>query len=113
MSSFAYVRDGIKRGTKIAQSGAMKSPEKTPRNTSASAIYLAAASPESRVTPRLPHERDEVAQKDSAKSRGQTKLAYRDLARGQVDTDCQNSAAEIIKKKSTIRLRARRKPDVR
>ena len=91
----------------------MKSPEKTPRNTSAPAIDLAAARRESRVTPRLPHERDEVAQKDSVKPRGQTKRAYGDLARGQVDTDCRNSAAEIIKKKSTIRLGARRKPDVR
>jgi hypothetical protein len=57
----------------------------------------------------LPHERDEIAQKDGAKPRGQAKRAYRDLARGQVDTDCRNSAAEIIKKKSTPKLRTRRR----
>ena len=91
----------------------MTPPEKSRRQTSARAIDLAAAAPESRVAPRLPHERDEVAQKDSAEPRGQTKRAYGDLARGQVDTDCRNSAAEIIKKKSTVRLRARRKPGVR
>jgi hypothetical protein len=91
----------------------MKPPEKSRRKTSAPAIDLAAASRASRVDPRLPHERDELAQKERAKPRGQTKRAYRDLSRGQVDTDCRNSAAEIIKKKSTTRLGARRKPDVR
>ena len=91
----------------------MKPREKSRRKTSAPAIDLAAASRESRVDPRLPHERDELAQKEGAKPRGQIKRAFRDLARGQVDTDCRNSAAEIIKNKSTPRLGSRRKPDAR
>jgi len=91
----------------------MKPREKSRRKTSAVSIDLAAAGGESRVNPRLPHERDELAQNQGATPRGQIKRAYRDLAQGQVDTDCRNSAAEIVKKKSTLRLGSRRKPDIR
>ena len=88
----------------------MKPTRKFRQSTPAPAIDLAAQRRESRVDPRLPHERDQVARKERAKPRGRIKRAYQDLARGQADTDCRNSAAEIIRKKSTAGLRTGRKP---
>jgi hypothetical protein len=83
----------------------MKSAKKTRRNTAAPVIDLAARHRQSRVEPRLPHERDEGVGPPAAQPRGLIRRAYRDLASGQVDTDCRNSAADIIRKKSTGRRR--------
>jgi hypothetical protein len=88
----------------------MKSVKKSRQKTPAPVIDLAAGSRDSSSDPHLPHERDEAARQVPAKPRSLIRRGYRDLASGQVDTDCRNSAADIIGKKSKTRLGARRKP---
>ena len=56
-------------------------------------------------SPRLPHERDESVDSQAGGPRPIIQRAYDDLAAGLQDTDCRNSAAEIIKKKSATRRR--------
>jgi hypothetical protein len=73
-------------------------------------IDLEGGSREASSDPRLPHERDEAARQAPAKPSRQIQRGYRDLAGAQLDTDCRNSAADIISKQSTTRLGARRKP---
>jgi hypothetical protein len=49
--------------------------------------------PESeRVTPRLPHERDESEESQESVVRDDMKQAYKDLQEGQVDTDLRNTS---------------------
>ena len=105
MSSLAYA---IGHGTKLANVGSMK-PAKPPRNTEPPVIDLTANAPSRKSDPRLPHERDEKAGAAVAPPRPKIKRAYKDLASGQVDTDCRNAAAQVIKKKSAAQSRAARK----
>jgi len=85
-------------------------PVKTPRrSTEAPVVDLTANTPSLKSDPRLPHERDEKAGAAVAPPRPRIKRAYQDLASGQVDTDCRNAAAQVIKKKSAVPARATRK----
>ena len=61
------------------------------------------------VPTRLPHERDEKAGAGVVPPRPKIKRAYQDLASGQVDTDCRNTATQVIKKKSAVPAGATRK----
>jgi hypothetical protein len=47
---------------------------------------------------RLPHERDEGVPDARPAPDGVMQRAYRDLAEGQTDTDCRNSAATIVRR---------------
>ena len=76
-------------------------PVKTPRrSTEAPVVDLTANTPSLKSDPRLPHERDEKAGAGVVPPRPKIKRAYQDLASGQVDTDCRNTATQVIKKKS-------------
>ena len=79
------------------------------RNTEAPVVDLTANTPSLKSDPRLPHERDEKAGADVVPPRPKIKRAYQDLASGQVDTDCRNTATQVIKKKSAVPARATRK----
>lgn len=54
-------------------------------------------------SPRLPIERDESPERRASEPRPVMRRAHDDLAAGLQDTDCRNSAAEIIRKKSGSR----------
>jgi len=56
-------------------------------------------------SPRLPHERDQSVDSPASEPRPIIRQAHDDLAAGLQDTDCRNSAAETIKKKSGARGR--------
>ena len=56
-----------------------------------------------RPSPRTPNERDESADSQGGGPRTIIRQAHDDLAAGRQDTDCRNSAAEIIQKKSARR----------
>ena len=106
MSSLAYATVTVQR---LLTDGGMK-PAKTPRrNTAAPLVDLTANAHALKSDPRLPHERDEKAGAAVAPPRPKIKRAYKDLASGQVDTDCRNAAAQVIKKKSAAPARAPRK----
>jgi hypothetical protein len=77
-------------------------PAKTPRRNTEPARDLTANARSWKSGPRLPHERDEEAGAAMAPPRPRIKRAYQDLASGQVDTDCRNTAAQVIKKKSAV-----------
>lgn len=51
---------------------------------------------EQRPAPRQPNERDESSDSQASEPRRVIAQAARDLERGLEDTDCRNSAAEII-----------------
>ena len=73
---------------------------KTPRrNTEAPVVDLKANAPARKSDPHLPHERDEKAGADVVPPRPKIKRAYQDLASGQVDTDCRNTATQSHQKK--------------
>jgi hypothetical protein len=75
-------------------------PNKTGRkNTEAPVVDITSHSPPVKSEPRLPHERDEKAGEAVAPPRDKIKQAHDDLASGQRDTDCRNSAVEIVKPK--------------
>jgi hypothetical protein len=83
---------------------------KTPRrNTEAPVVDLKANAPARKSDPHLPHERDEKAGAGVVAPRPKIKRAYQDLASGQVDTDCRNTATQVIKKKSAVPAGATRK----
>ena len=85
-------------------------PIKTPRrNNEAPVVDLTANTPSLKSDPRLPHERDEKAGAGVVAPRPKIKRAYQDLASGQVDTDCRNTATQVIKKKSAVPAGATRK----
>ena len=79
------------------------------RNPPAPVVDLSANVPSVKSDPRLPHERDEKAGYARAQPRPKIKRAHKDLASGQVDTDCRNAAAQVIKKNSAPPARAVRK----
>ena len=54
---------------------------------------------------RVPNERDQSADSQASGPRPIMRRAHDDLAAGLQDTDCRNSAAEIIRKKSADRRR--------
>ena len=73
---------------------------KTPRrNTEAPVVDLKANAPARKSAPHLPHERDEKAGAGVVPPRPKIKRAYQDLASGQVDTDCRNTATQSHQKK--------------
>jgi hypothetical protein len=102
------LRDGV-TAQRLLTGWSMK-PAKSPRrNTAAPVVDLTATARSLKSDPRLPHERDEKAGAAVAPPRPKIKRAYKDLASGQVDTDCRNAAAQVIKKKSAAQSRAARK----
>jgi len=84
-------------------------PAKTSRRNTEPAVDLTANARSRKSGPRLPHERDEEAGAAMAPPRPRIKRAYQDLASGQVDTDCRNTAAQVIKKKSAVPAGAKRR----
>jgi hypothetical protein len=57
------------------------------------------ATDEQKPSPRQPNERDASADSQSGPKRPEMEQAHHDLASGQRDTDCRNSAAEIVEGK--------------
>ena len=51
---------------------------------------------ESKPAPRQPNERDESADSQASAPRDVMRRAHDDVTGGQVDTDCRNSAVEIV-----------------
>jgi hypothetical protein len=94
-------------GTGIALVTRMSKLKRSRPNTVAPAVDLADAHRPSTVDPRLPHERDEAAEKNAPATRDVIKQGHDDLANGQTDTDCRNKTEEIIEKKSSRPLRKR------
>ena len=96
-------------GTGFANHTNMSSPPKTPRNTVAPSVNVADGQRKSKTDPHLPHERDEVPEKNAPATRAIIKQGHDDLASGQKDTDCRNKAADVIAGKSSPST-TRRKP---
>jgi len=60
---------------------------------------------EVKQAPRQPNERDESSDSQSGAPRDVMRQAHDDVTGGQVDTDCRNSAAGIVKGNETRRRR--------
>ncbi|HET9023699.1 MAG TPA: hypothetical protein VFN64_03945 [Burkholderiaceae bacterium] len=60
---------------------------------------------EQKPAPRQPNERDASADSQTSPPRDVIKRAHDDVTEGQVDTDCRNSAAEIVERNDTKRRR--------
>jgi hypothetical protein len=60
---------------------------------------------EQKPAPRQPNERDESADSQASEPRDVIKRAHDDVTGGKVDTDCRNSAVEIVEGNETRRRR--------
>src|SRR3954467_14250342 len=106
MSSFAYAIIRIMRH-RNCYAPCMSKFKKSRPNTVAPAVDLADAHRPSTIDPRLPHERDEVAERNAPATRDIIKQGHDDLANGQKDTDCRKKTEKISDKKSSPPLRKR------
>ena len=76
-----------------------------PRPRKRSATTRVKLATDEQPTPRLPNERDESSDSQASGPRRVMRQAHDDIAAGLQDTDCRNSAAEIIAKKDASRHR--------
>jgi hypothetical protein len=60
---------------------------------------------EEKPAPRQPHERDQSADSQASPPRDVIQRAHDDVTGGQEDTDCRNSAVEIVEGNETTRRR--------
>jgi hypothetical protein len=56
---------------------------------------------EHQPAPRQPNERDESADSQASAPRDVIRQAHDDVTGGQMDTDCRNSAAEVVERNET------------
>lgn len=60
---------------------------------------------ERKPAPQLPNERDESAESQASEPRDVIRQAHSDVSSGQRDTDCRNSAVEVVERSQTKRRR--------